>query len=94
LNSGGHQTLKYYRISCLAVLPFFVPCHLDGFELLLVGVLGIVAESFKSRDPLVQIGKPDRQGSMSGYLSAKAIAISSVLIQVNPVIRFPSRACL
>ena len=49
------------RLSALAVLPLFVPGHLDGFEFFLVRVLGIVAEAFESRHPFMEIGESNGQ---------------------------------
>ena len=43
----------------LAVLEFFVPGHLDSFELGLVGGGGIAREAGELGDPFVHVGKAD-----------------------------------
>src|SRR6185295_13368116 len=47
--------------SALTVLPLLVPCHLNGFEFLLVGILRIVAEASKVHNPFVKVGEADGQ---------------------------------
>ena len=44
-----------------AILPLFVPCHLNGFELLLIGVFSVVGKTVELHDPSVKIGEPYRE---------------------------------
>jgi len=43
--------------SGVAVLPFFMPGHLNRLEFLFVGVLRVVAETFKRHHPFMEIGE-------------------------------------
>src|SRR5208282_4866184 len=45
----------------LAVLKFFVPGHLDGFEFAFVRLLGIARKAGKRDHPFVEIGKADSE---------------------------------
>ena len=45
----------------LAVSVLFVPSHLNRFEFAFVGFRRIVPKLRQRRDPLMQIGKPNRQ---------------------------------
>src|SRR5262245_59788163 len=71
-SSPAPSGMKYVRIpgrsiprrlmsSGLGVLEFFVPRHLDGFELRLVRRLRIVVEAVERQDVRAQVGEPDRQ---------------------------------
>src|SRR5690242_4069561 len=44
---------------CLAVLEFFVPGHLNGFELAFVGSLRVTGKTWELGDPLVHVRKAD-----------------------------------
>src|SRR4051794_11476926 len=55
-------------LTLLRVLPFFVPRHLDGLELRLVGGLGIVVEAVKRENAVAEVREPDRQGIDVGEL--------------------------
>ena len=46
----------------LTVLEFFVPGHLDGFELGFVGGGGIAGEARELGNPFVQVGEADTEG--------------------------------
>jgi len=46
----------------LTVLEFFVPGHLDGFELGFVGGGGVAGEAGEFGDPLVHVGETDGEG--------------------------------
>ena len=46
----------------LAVLKFFLPSHLDGFELGFVGGGGVAGEAGEFGDPFVHIGEADSEG--------------------------------
>src|SRR5260370_14077095 len=46
--------------SAVPVLEFFVPGHLDGFELGFVGGGGIAGEAGELGDPFVHVGEADR----------------------------------
>ena len=43
----------------MAVLKFFVPGHLDGFEFAFVGGLGVAGETGELGDPFVHVGEAD-----------------------------------
>jgi hypothetical protein len=45
----------------LAIFPLFVPGHLDGFELALVGFLRIAGETGEFRNPFVHVREADRE---------------------------------
>lgn len=45
----------------MAVLIFFVPDHLDGFEFAFVRKLGIPVEAGEFRHPFVKVGEADGQ---------------------------------
>src|SRR5712692_7402242 len=49
-------------LSPLTVLEFFVPGHLDGFELGFVGGRGVAGEAGEFGDPFVHVGKADGEG--------------------------------
>jgi hypothetical protein len=49
----------YLRPSGLAVLEFFVPGHLDGFEFAFVRSCWVAGKSRELGDPFVHIGEPD-----------------------------------
>ena len=46
----------------LAVLKFFVPGHLDGFEFGLVGGGGVACEKWELGDPFVHVGEAHGEG--------------------------------
>ena len=58
----------------MAVLKFFVPGHLDGFEFAFVRKLGVAREAGKFNDPFVEVRKADSErvgvGMFFGELDA------------------------
>src|SRR6266704_4002955 len=51
------ESLHSRKRSALAVLEFFVPGHLDGFELGFIGSGGIAGEAGELGDPFVHVGE-------------------------------------
>jgi len=49
------------ELLALAVLKLFVPGHLNGFELRLVGLGRIAGKPFKFRNPFVHVSEPHRE---------------------------------
>src|SRR6266436_4193546 len=62
LSAGWRRVVITGRRSALAVLKFFLPGHLDGFELGFVGGGGVAGEAGKLSDPFVHIGEADGEG--------------------------------
>src|SRR5713226_489324 len=59
---GNEESLHSRKRSALAVLEFFVPSHLDGFEFGFVGGGGIAGEAGKFGDPFVHVREADGEG--------------------------------
>ena len=64
----GAEGVESGRPLRLVVLKFFVPGHLDGFELAFIRKLGIAGKTRKLGDPLVQVGEADSEGIEAGML--------------------------
>src|SRR6266436_180932 len=62
LSAGWRRVVITGRRSALAVLKFFVPGHLDGFELGFVGGGGITGEAGEFGDPFVHVREADGEG--------------------------------
>ena len=66
----------------LAILPLFMPGHLDGLEFALVGFLRVTGETREFRNPLVHVGETDGQWIKVRKLVGEA---DGDVVQIVPV---------
>src|SRR6266478_1627438 len=59
--AGSFSMPRHAEQLALAVLEFFVPGHLDGFEFGFVGGGGVAGEAGEFGDPFVHVRKPDSE---------------------------------